>query len=308
MKGLGTELRCPLIDQGGNANPWYELVGQVKPGDIVFHWHAKQSALVGKSIVAALPKVERGWRVVRLRNFTPIDKLVRLDDLRAVEPDIRRHRDRLSKRFPDCESYYLPFQYRSDGLRMMSNYFAKMPRGLVKLLGLEGSAANGGVSAAEPAIPGGKASRMQFLEPFRPKSDAKYIAQVAPRTEQRSRAHETLVNAFANWLSAKGFEPARNQAVDLGLSKPSVIFEAKTIGARWAGAIRAAVGQLYEYRYFSVVSSSAGLVFLAPKVIPNEWLSYLEDDRKIGCVWFDGVTFKLSPLAKRFLGLRGTTA
>jgi hypothetical protein len=84
---------------------------------------------------------------------------------------------------------------------------------------------------------------------------------------------------------------------------PSVVIEAKMIGTSWAPAIRAAVGQLYEYRHFKVADREAGLVFLASKPLPSPWLAYLERDRGIGSMWPDGTRFHLSKRATEVLEL-----
>jgi len=74
-------------------------------------------------------------------------------------------------------------------------------------------------------------------------------------------------------------------------------------GSSWAPAIRAAVGQLYEYRHFKVADREAGLVFLASKPLPSPWLAYLERDRGIGSMWPDGTRFHLSKRATEVLEL-----
>ena len=72
--------------------------------------------------------------------------------------------------------------------------------------------------------------------------------------------------------------------------------------ARWAQAIREAVGQLYEYRYFQVVAPESSLLFLASAEIPRMWLDYLDKDRKIGAAWRT-TGFLLSDRALTSLGL-----
>ena len=73
----------------------------------------------------------------------------------------------------------------------------------------------------------------------------------------------------------------------------------------WAGAIREAVGQLYEYRYFQVVRPDSELIFLASHRVPEDWIRYLEDDRHIGVAWREGRGFGLSTRAKTALGMEG---
>ena len=134
-----------------------------------------------------------------------------------------------------------------------------------------------------------------FLSPFKPRADADYLTNVAGGPFRRSRAHETLVNDFARWLSDRGLNAASNAAIDLGVIQPPVIIEAKIVrSGRWATAIREAVGQLYEYRYFQVVSPESALIFLASAEIPGTWLSYLHHDRQIGAAWPTAFGFQLT--------------
>jgi hypothetical protein len=301
VEGLGTELRCPLLDRAGHANPWYDLIDNVKPGDIIYHWHAQQNGFVGKSDVVRSCEIVGDTRVVPLQNFSSAEGLVNLASIRARQSDILQVRDSLMRRLPGFNSYYLPFQFRSDGLRMMSNYFAKLPKELVAIL-FNGSAPDD-LPETEPQveIPSAQA-RMRFLEPFKPKRDQDYIARAGVRAERRTRTHETLVNAFANWLEEHGLEPGRNQAIDIGLQSPSVIIEGKAV-THWARAVREAVGQLYEYRYFQVVPPTASLIFLASKPVPKGWAEYLETVHGIGCAWFTESGFVLTPLASGLLNL-----
>lgn len=82
-----------------------------------------------------------------------------------------------------------------------------------------------------------------------------------------------------------------------------MILEAKVVKS-WPEAIREAVGQLYEYRYFKVADPKAALVFLSDQPVPDEWVAYLEKDRRIGAMWRKGKTgFELSPLAAKVLGM-----
>jgi hypothetical protein len=196
---------------------------------------------------------------------------------------------------------------------MMSNYFARMPRELVALLfgpdgvagGLVPTAPDGADEADEDgdgeidvgSAPGG------FLNPFKPKADTDYSVVVRGGRKPRTRRHEKLINDCAVWLDENGIEPARNAAVDLGSEEPSVIMEGKTIGRSVATAVRQAVSQLYEYRYFKVADPKAGLILLASDPIPAIWIEYLERDREIGVMWPDTDGYHLSLLAADILGL-----
>jgi hypothetical protein len=89
----------------------------------------------------------------------------------------------------------------------------------------------------------------------------------------------------------------------LGLLDGTVIIEAKVVKS-WPTAIREAVGQLYEYRYFKVTDPATELIFLADQPVPADWVAYLESDREMGVMWpsTDG-GFVLSDLASIMLEL-----
>jgi hypothetical protein len=275
-------------------------VGDVEPDDVIYHWNAREHRFVGRSIVASpVQTIGSSW-IVQLEDFRALRAQVNLERLRSLTPRLTGIRDRLTVEFG--HPLYLPFQYRSDGLRMMSNYFAKLPAEAMALLfdetglgeaALPAPKAEDGdpIDARDPAAP-----KTGFLAPFRPKADTEYLATLEGGVRRRGRRHETLVNSFAEWLTTHGLEVGRNAAIDLGTVDPPVIIEAKMVG-RWEDAIRVAVGQLYEYRFFRVANPNSSLIFLASEEVPREWVNYLEQDRQIGSAWPEGGTFRLSPLA-----------
>lgn len=304
-EGIGRHLSCPLTDEGGAPNPWYGLLDQVRTDDLVYHWNAVEHRFVGRSRVAAPVRIEGGGRVVDLARFTALRAVIDLTTVRSRETEIRGIRDRLAAQHPGV-SLYLPFQFRRDGLRFMPNYFAKMPKALASLLfGSTGLGEDGfeppgdGSAVADEAPPDAPTG---FLDPFKPKADSDYITKVRPRQERRSRKHETLVNDFALYLADRGFEVGRNAVIDLGVKRPETIIEAKIVKS-WPDAIRAAVGQLYEYRYFKVAAREAALVFLASAPVPEHWVRYLERDRLIGAAWPTAKGFELTPMTVRALKL-----
>ena len=313
VEGIGTYLRCPLVRENGQPDPWYALVATVDVGDIVFHWSVREGQFVGASLVAEPARVtgsgEDAEYFVELVGFTPLPVAVDLRTLREKADWIYGLRDELERRHG--RPLRLPFQFTQDRsqFRFMSNYFAKMPAALVaELFGSDLVDDLLDIVAPEPEQdqPGQtRTTSAAFLAPFKPKADTEYEAFISSKREQRSRGHETLVNRCALWLEDSGYTPARNAAVDLGLMDGSVIIEAKTIGATWATPIRQAVGQLYEYRYFNIARPDAELIFLSDRPVPNEWVKYLENDRNIGAMWPNETSgFELTQLARRSLKWR----
>ncbi|MEO3923892.1 hypothetical protein ABGB07_08520 [Micromonosporaceae bacterium B7E4] len=315
VPGIGTELWSPTHDTDGGTDPWYNLVGSVRAGQVVYHWNAREHRFVGRSYAASEATVRNGkFYQVPLRDFEPI-AAVSLDALREHSDDLYQLRDDLRQIYGD--PLYLPFQFTSDRsqFRCMSNYFAKLPAQAVGLLfGKDGLGTSRVVvpPTEDPALvmppAGGSASkpthhRRAFLQPFRPKADAGYISNITGGRKTRDQHHETLVNSCANWLAAKGLTPGCNAAIDLGVTERRTIIEAKVVRRSWAAAIREAVGQLYEYRFFKVADPSSHLIFLVDRPAPDDWVSYLERDRRIGVMWPVGSEFFMSPLAAKALKL-----
>jgi hypothetical protein len=313
--GLGQELRCPFANAVGRREGWWGLVDDVRAGDCIYHWNADQGRFVGRSFAAAARQVDpdTGERLVRLRDFLPLVADVGRDQVRALAPELQA----IAQQHPDA-TQYLPFQFRSDGLRMMSSYLTKLAVAMQQILFGPHGLAQGNLpdppaddrdgpepegSQAAGGRPGG------FLWPFKPRADADYVAKVAGGPFRRTRKHETLVNDFAWWLGDRGLQAASNAAIDLGLLEPPVIIEVKVVrGEKWAAAIREAIGQLYEYRYFQVVPPESELIFLASAPIPSNWLEFLDRDREIGAAWRAPDGFQMTSRARAALGSRPSPA
>src|SRR5207249_1805665 len=109
-----------LLDVSGGRNGWYELLDDVRKNDVIYHWHARESQFVGRSTVLSSRLVEGSERVVPLAGFEPLVGVVDLAELRSRQAELTAIRDSLHAQHPDAV-LYLPFQFRRDGLRLMSN-------------------------------------------------------------------------------------------------------------------------------------------------------------------------------------------
>ena len=224
------------------------MVGNVEPGDVVYHWDAR--APVRRPVTSCRGSAgrKRGCaRCIPLKSFVPIRADADLARMRQLGPRLRAVRKRLESAHPTAK-LYLPFQFRSDGLRMISNYFAKLPRDVVTLVfdetGLgEAVAEAGDPEEGEASIPDRGTVRGFYLQPFKRRADTAYVRKVAGGVRRVSRSHETLVTQFAAWLKQQGHNVGYNAAIDLGLSDPPVIIEAKVV-TTWPRSVREAVGQL----------------------------------------------------------------
>ena len=88
---------------------------------------------------------------------------------------------------------------------------------------------------------------------FNPKDDADYVAIINARKIIKSRKHETLVKKFGEHAKDCGFVASTPHPIDLLLEKNGTrwIVEAKIVyKLNFAHAVRGALAQLIEYRYF----------------------------------------------------------
>ena len=131
---------------------------------------------------------------------------------------------------------------------------------------------------------------------FSPKSDSDYVAEVHARVMVKSRSHERLVRDFGEWACTRGFLPSTPHPRDLVLSAPGRewLVEAKVIyHGDAAGAARAAIGQLLDYRYFLYVLPGLpdpALLALFSEPIGKQYAGLLES-LSIAAVWRDEDTW-----------------
>jgi hypothetical protein len=91
------------------------------------------------------------------------------------------------------------------------------------------------------------------LKNFAPKDSSDYIAHLAGRVLVKSRAHEELIKDYGLWAGSQGFRPLTLHPRDLVLERPESewLVEAKMLyDGNASEAVRAAIGQLFDYRYF----------------------------------------------------------
>ncbi|MFD9703746.1 protein NO VEIN domain-containing protein [Lentzea sp. NPDC059081] len=149
----GVDVNAPQRNARGIEEWSYSLVTELRPGDVVFHWHRTllgRPALAGWSVVTGplaeeddyvwqargtygrargIPTIGRGWRM-RCGGFNrlerPLDR-ARVAELRPVLEEVFAG---LKERFG--ESLYLPFIfYRSNEVRAAQAYLTKFPAALV---------------------------------------------------------------------------------------------------------------------------------------------------------------------------------
>jgi hypothetical protein len=141
---------------------------------------------------------------------------------------------------------------------------------------------------------------------FNPKSDAEYIAMVRGGVQRRSRWHERLVRLCGEALQRAGATVSTPHPLDQLMTSPlSVIVEAKTSGSESAGyAIRQAVGQLHEYRYF-VGPRDGALCVLVDREPDAELQVYVEDELGMLLLWIREDELRAAPKTRLRLQAAG---
>lgn len=146
---LGDDLLAPKVDDRGHPYWSYNLVNQVREGDIVLHWHRNlmgSPAIVAWSRAVGVPRStaiqwqshassgrkdqevaeEPAW-AMGLSDYTPFLRPVTLSDFRDMEGDLREVNEGLKERYD--APLYLPFAFSDKRpLRAAQGYLVKFPK------------------------------------------------------------------------------------------------------------------------------------------------------------------------------------
>jgi hypothetical protein len=128
------------------------------------------------------------------------------------------------------------------------------------------------------------------LRNFAPKDSSDYMARLAGRVLVKSRTHEKLIKDYGLWAGSRGFRPLTLHPRDLVLEHPEGewLVEAKMLNdGNASDAVRAAVGQLFDYRHFFYVVPGLplpSLLALFSESIGDAYVEFLES-LSIASVW-----------------------
>ncbi len=149
---LGADLVAPQLDHADRPYWSYELVTQVRSGDVVLHWSKRGSenkAIVGWSIARGAPfESTLRWRShvadveiaepngprpawqIELEDYTALPFPVDLTEVRAREAELRRIKDDLASQHGD--GLYFPFVFSDKRpVRTTQGYLVKFPAALL---------------------------------------------------------------------------------------------------------------------------------------------------------------------------------
>ena len=136
------------------------------------------------------------------------------------------------------------------------------------------------------------------LAGFKPKDSSEYVAEIEAKQQIKKRSHEKLIKDFGVHIAQRGYAPIthRQHPRDLVLRRHSAVeetgeewlIEAKVVrNGNRTMAVREAVGQLYEYRYFLYQQQPEPfLIGLFSEEI-GVYAAYLEE-QGIVSIWRDG--------------------
>jgi hypothetical protein len=119
------------------------------------------------------------------------------------------------------------------------------------------------------------------LKHFRPKDDSDYLAHIVGKRLTKSRRHETIVRQFGELVATRSFAPSTTEHPrDLVLRRDSKewLVEVKVVyQGNATTAVRAALGQLYAYRYFHYEDASPPyLVAVFSEPVGDAYVDFLE--------------------------------
>ncbi len=152
---LGADLNAPLYDDSGKENWRYTLLRELKPGDVIYHYHKVDQAIVSRSRVASsavkdevvwgargsyarekgtAPHKRPGLRV-KLESYQELSEPITLQTIRANASLIRQSKERLEARFG--KPLYSPIELSNKRPpRMLQGYLFKLPSDYLDVLGV----------------------------------------------------------------------------------------------------------------------------------------------------------------------------
>jgi hypothetical protein len=304
---LGVDLNAPQSGRNGREQWHYSLIWEVRPGDVVFHYHRQRGVPAISAWSRAWGEVREdevvwaphagedrtplrqpGWRLT-LEGFHPLATPVTFDDLQLAESTVRAIELDLSERHG--LPLYTPFETGNRAIRPKQAYLTKFPADLVDAfpalreavqLALTDSAVLVGPEPAD-ASPG---------EPYRRVDESVLVSESEPfardpaLVERSLRSHAATQNALADFAADRGWLPrsprAKEPNFDLLWSENDriVVVEVKSIRPEnEERQLRLALGQVLRYRQQLSSHYNGVVAVVAASTRPSDrsWETLLND-------------------------------
>lgn len=275
---IGVDLHAPQRDARGNRSSGYSLLWWVERGDLVFHYHRNQRAIVAWSRAIGTVREEpvvwlshRGATRRRVGQARPqpgwwldldgpyeLDQPTTLAELRAHGDAIRAVLEDLRARVDDA--LYFPFFFYGDReLRPMQPYLNKLPASIVASLPALAAAAEVATST-QPLV--GRAAPLDDALGVDYRTVAisglaqRDLYSVDPAVVERGLAgHANTQNRLAEMLRGAGIDPRSPRPdepdFDLAWRHNEIVFVAEvksTTPANEERQLRLGLGQVLRYR------------------------------------------------------------
>jgi hypothetical protein len=281
---LGEDLNAPRLADNGREFWSYSLIEEIDDGDVIFHYHKDDKAIVAWSRASGgswndtvtwgargttarsagvEPYLRPGWRR-GLEDFSFFEAPVTLTDLRAREVELKRINHDLVAAFGD--SVYFPVNFYPGSMRPAQGYLTKLPKAVVALFPAL-------VAAADEAGSSDRVARQPGTAPFPPvatgdlgvtyrRADEEVAvaerdpAEVDPALIERGlRGHMRTQNLLADLVESQGLQPRSHRPgepnFDLAWTGDGNMFvvEVKSITSRnEEKQLRLGLGQVLRYR------------------------------------------------------------
>jgi len=143
--------------------------------------------------------------------------------------------------------------------------------------------------------------------PLTTKSAESYVVAFRGGVQVKDRQHESAVAILAKHLQTYNAMVGTPHPLDLFMSVPaSVIFEAKKVGNYHPGyAVREAVGQLLEYRYFIGPRDARLCIVIDAAPRDSALTEYVEKELGMLFLWIAGGAVSGGPITAEFFCNRG---
>jgi hypothetical protein len=296
---LGEDLNAPQRRDDGREFWGYSLISEIDDGDLVFHYHKDDQAIVAWSRASGSvwedvvlwgahgtaarsanvqPYLRPGWRQ-GLEDFNRVSPAVTLEDLRSRENDLKAVSDWLAAEH-GSRSVYFPVNFYPGSMRPAQGYLTKLPKAVVAMFPSLASAARAGLASDRSArTPGSEAIATghggELGADYRREDEEVAVAQRDPAEvdpaliERGLRGHKRTQNLLADLVAGNGYSPRSHRPeepnFDLAWAPEGKVFvtEVKSLTSKnEEKQLRLGLGQVLRYRQI------LGLLYPDREVIP----------------------------------------